>query len=119
MVHPATSEALPPGVEREIRRLRFADGAVERAFRQDYAQKARRQLRRIMIVLLAVQALQLLGAVLPTGDFAQPHAWLKGLVGPAVVAGLLWLTYSRHFPRFWQGCLGLFLLVQGLSLIQE
>ena len=45
---------LPSGSVLELRRLRFADPALEHAFRDDYAEKARRQVRFIMAVLLPV-----------------------------------------------------------------
>src|SRR5205823_15070389 len=44
--------------------------------------------------------------------------WLPDAEGVAMAAGGLWLSYSRHFLRFSQAYIGLFLLLRGLWLVQ-
>src|SRR5437764_11670527 len=99
----SATEPLSVGSERQIRRLRFADPEQERAFRNEYAEKARRQVRFIMAAMLPVQLLApVFGAVTNPGLMAHPLFWLMGVEGVALTLGGFWLTYSRHFLRFSQ-----------------
>lgn len=126
-MHRAGGEVLPRECEQEIRRLRFADPGVERAFRHDYAEKSRAYLRVVMGVLLLLPTMTLIGGLVasaPIAGVSPPPAqrdyaviWTFHVLGLLVGAGALALTWSRQFPRLFQPYMVLMGLFMGMTLM--
>ncbi len=77
MAFSAAGAGLPEHELRQIRRLRFDDAAVERAFQAAYAEKSRRPVRFVMAVLLPVQFIQFVfGELTHSGLLSRPGYWL-------------------------------------------
>jgi class 3 adenylate cyclase len=115
---PPPGRILSPAAEREIRRLRFRDPGLERAFRADYAEKSRQSLRTIMTFMLPAPVLSALAnAQMTPGIAAEGLFWLRNGAVMALAVGALLLTYSPHFPRLAQAYMAFITLVVGVSVI--
>lgn len=127
MENRSASEALPPGREREVRRLRFADPELERAFRHGYAEKSRRYLRIVISLLLILPIMILVGGVLqgsPMPALGLPPAqrsahlvWVFQGLTVLIYVGALALTWSRRFPRLFQPYMAFLCLFMGTTLM--
>jgi class 3 adenylate cyclase len=86
---------------REIRRLRFEDPALERAFREDYARQSLLLLRLVFwFTLLAQVPLAILSITLYHWSVTEPRFWARTVSGCAVsLLGLL-LTRSPRYVRW-------------------
>ena len=104
--------------ELHSRRLRFSDEALERAFRRDYAEKSRVQLRLVMLLGLLLQVLLTVHALAIQPDTtADVWFWISRLSAVLLLIGGLALTYTRDFARVAQPYMILFGLVVGGTFI--
>lgn len=113
-----TDASLPSTFEPELRRLRFADPDVERAFLFDYAERRIPQFRVIFWVGLLIQIpISMRFAFIEHIGPGDPRFWLRLAVGviPAV-AGLL-LVRSPHAVRWLPSYMVFYVLLIGAVLV--
>lgn len=116
----SASDVLPPGSEQEIRRLRFADADLERAFLQEYAEKSRRYLRIVTGLVLFIPTVGLVGSLVQErAQLGTPLFWITEILPVLITLGALLLTWSPQFPRFFQGCMALLCLVMPITIIRK
>ncbi|HEX2240801.1 MAG TPA: adenylate/guanylate cyclase domain-containing protein [Actinomycetota bacterium] len=116
-VRPA-EDLLPEDFEREVRRLRFEDPVVERAFQDDYSRRRIPQFRVIFWVGLGIQIpLSFRFAFIEEIGPDDPRFWLRLAVGviPAV-AGLL-LARSTRAVRWLPVYIVFYVLLIGFVLV--
>ena len=114
----SAGEALLSGTEKEIRRLRFEAPALERAFREEYAEKSRGHLRVVMSLILIAPILRLVVGVLrEPADRGSLPFWITHILSVLINLGAVLLTWSPQFPRFFQPYMALICLFMGTTLL--
>jgi class 3 adenylate cyclase len=106
--------------EEELRRLRFADPALERAFRADYAERVRGQVRTVLWLVAVIPVLEVVAELgLHPGAIHQLRFWLLFVLPLALVLTVLALPYSRLFTRLWEPAIAVVcLVIGGFSLLR-
>jgi class 3 adenylate cyclase len=112
------AEFLPPGSEREIRRLRFADPKVERAFGEEYARRLLPQLRLVMWVILLIQIpLSINALVFDRWAVTDPRFCVRLAIGLGTAIGGFLVIRSPRFARWWQPYMVFCALLMGAVIV--
>ena len=112
------SAGMPKDIERQVRRLHFADTALERAFREDYAYRSLPQLRLVFWVTLLIQIpLSINALVFDHWAVTDPRITGRLGMGVGLAAGGLLLARSPRFVRWSQAYMALSALLIGALLI--
>jgi class 3 adenylate cyclase len=107
--------ALEAGYNQDLRRLRFRDPALERAFRADYSERARDHVRKVVgLAALVPLVINGLAEVIDELDrLAARDFWETYAVIIILLLAILRLARSRSFERVEQPSLSLLCLILG------